>query len=68
LECLARVGTACHIASVPSKETQRAEVSITFGNAGQFIFLKFLIFLLKIKFFYILNCFDALISKIIFKK
>jgi hypothetical protein len=37
-----------------------------FGN-DELVFLKILIFLLKIKFFYVLYCFDALILKIIFQ-
>jgi hypothetical protein len=42
-----------------------------FGNVGKFMFLKILkilFILLKIKFFYVLNCFNTLISKIILKK
>jgi hypothetical protein len=38
-------------------------------NAGQPAFLKYLIFWLKVKYFlYVLNYFDVLILKIIFKK
>jgi hypothetical protein len=40
-----------------------------FRNAVEIIFLKNLIFfLLKFKYFYVLDCFDVLILKIIFKK
>jgi hypothetical protein len=39
-----------------------------FGIAGQLAFLKnSIFFLLKINFFYVLDRFDALISKIVFK-
>ena len=40
----------------------------TFGNTVQTVFLKKLIFFAKNYFFYVLDCFDVLISKIIFLK
>jgi hypothetical protein len=42
---------------------------IAFQNAGQPVFLKYSFFLLKVKYFlYVLDYFDVLILKIIFKK
>ena len=57
----------------PVHNTHSSKTTIAFGNTGQPAFSKnsknFFFFLLKINYyFYVLDCFDASISKIILKK
>jgi len=53
----------------PSPCNNRRTVYTMFGNAAVAVFLKILIFFIKIEYdWYVLDRFDVLMSKIIFKK